>query len=964
MVDSYLRFATFTSQYESLLRLSSCFNPMFPPLSSLSFACSFFVVSFALPSGRFTKDSTSNINGSSLISAAYSLKAPEPPNLEANYKPSISALVKNTTVLAYEPTCFPPIPDSHSLPISDSGECATLIYEIRLSGGQPSQRVIWSSQRTWTFRKCRVQVIPKAQGSRDTFTLADIVDGASILQNSCDTQEQGYRGGLIKVGPMGVFNVAIYGVHPLQGVETVQSIPTNDTISANNPICFSPSSISPSSIINPYNCGFAILQIATERDPHEAARWHERVDWAFYTCTVTLLPRNAESYATLSRLAITQKASTIRSRCVTDEYRFRGGSIKVGRVATFDVVVWSKRQSAQSVEARSNAPAKPLPPISLRNTTLSLGARSPYCWKWPGPLPIMHSADCDQLLVDIVAEGPPDQPILWSFKQSWVFGSCTINLVPRSPFSTDIFYRWELFYAGSRIYSTCHTDAHPYMGGKIDVGPNDAFTLQILGVLHTRLEATNVSSMNAIEPKPAKNNASLYNYQTYCWPSHDSFPIRDEDNCLNILHDIAAEGPLEMPVLWDSGREWTYRDCNIILARDTRRSHDYFTRLAIIQAAMKIYYDCYAPTHPYVGGKLRVGSRGLFTVGVQGVEEVPRPAAVQARTNPVAESVKHVNIMPSSEASVVQPAKTSKVILDMNTTSMSNTLSHSPACWEGPPSAHYPMINPLDCHEAYNQILREGSPDQPLVWTTERRWVSGSCSIALLPFTTSVSGDSFTRSAIVRAALRVELLCAPRIPAFIGGTITIGLAGIFHVAIDGTPDHSSESVLSGKLSASYAKRTIVTPSSESKLELPLPQQQANSSASNAASTNTDNSTQLETTTTCFGPFSHMPTISSPIDCGRVRYIMLHEGPEDEPVYWASRQTWSFGSCNIVLRTKGSTFAGDTFSRNDIATYVSFVQRKCVKKYYRWRGGYVPIGGAGVFDIMVFGRPLSESTTNL
>ena len=199
---------------------------MFSLWSSLSFTCFLFFTTLALPAKRVIKDSQPNVHERSIISSAFSLKHPEPPNLQAKSNSSIFTSSNNDTSLSYPPICFGPLPDPYFRPISDSDECARLIYEIAYAGGQPQQPVLWTSQRSWTLKECRVHLIPKSQGSRDTFAKSDIANAASIIQTMCDTKEQGYRGGSIRVGPAGVFDVALYGVKTSQQVKRASASST------------------------------------------------------------------------------------------------------------------------------------------------------------------------------------------------------------------------------------------------------------------------------------------------------------------------------------------------------------------------------------------------------------------------------------------------------------------------------------------------------------------------------------------------------------------------------------------------------------------------------------------------------------------------------------------------------------------------------------------------------------------
>ena len=170
--------------------------------------------------------------------------------------------------------------------------------------------------------------------------------------------------------------------------------------------------------------------------------------------------------------------------------------------------------------------------------------------------------------------------------------------------------------------------------------------------------------------------------------------------------------------------------------------------------------------------------------------------------------------------------------------------------------------------------------------------------------------DTFTRSALVHAALRVEFLCATQAHSYMGGLITVVREAVFLVRVDGTPFHRSEVGPLKKPPASYIKRMDITPSPENNIEPLTLQQPANSSATSMALANTDNTTQPGVRLSCFRAFSMHPSIEKPSHCGVARVFLLNSGPQDEPVSWTNREIWTYRSCNIVLRTKPGRAPGD------------------------------------------------------
>ena len=842
---------------------------MFSLCSSLSFTCFLFFTTLALPAKRVIKDSQPNVHEHSIISSTFSLKHPEPPNLQAKSNSSTLTSNNNDTSLSYPPICFGPFPDPYFRPISDSDECARLTYEIAFAGGQPQQPVLWTSQRSWTLKECKVHLTPKSQESRDTFTKSDISNAASIIQTMCNTKEQGYRGGSIRVGPAGVFDVALYRVktsqqvkrasassttslfnypvhpatcylpptilsianpsncidalaevagdiatigelhtwtHPqkwvsgscaiglvspyqdpldnfsrfaimevasivssicnteahrhrggfmnvgprevwvvsLYGVQTVETAKRtlgNDTDLVYSPVCYPPPPApAPVAIASPADCSYVILQIISEGNPRQVAQWHERRKWTYNTCTIDLIPQSLQSYAIFSRTDIAREASIIQLACVNQEHGFRGGFIKIWIMGVFDLTVWA---TESLIEARANLPAKSVQPVSLSNTTTSLSARLPWCWHWPGPLPISHPEDCDQLLANIAAEGSADVPEFWNSQRMWLLRSCKINLVPQMATSADVFHSRELFYAGSRVYTACSTDAHLYMGGEIRVGPAQVFNLQIWGVFPPELDTRGISPGKIIKHTPAKNSTSLSHVPS-CWQTPGPPPIGDNRDCVEAGSQIAAEGPTDTPVLWNSRKTLTFGSCKIDLFPASSSAMDYFTRWEIVSSALQVSLQCDTR-----GGEIYIGGDRVFTVRLYGVL---RPASLEARAS--------------------APAKS------LNTTS----LSYDPHCWPYP--GPLPIRNEADCDQILVDIAEEGPVYTPILWSSRRTWIFRSCKIVLLPASPS-AGDVFTLWDIVNAASRLHIMCHSEEHVYMGGTTTVGEGEVFTLMVVG-----------------------------------------------------------------------------------------------------------------------------------------------------------------------------------
>ena len=746
-----------------------------------------------------------------------------------------------TTSLSEHPfNCWP---SPGPLLIRNKRECDQIIRNIHAESPETVyQPVPWSSRRTWIAGSCKVDLIPYSPSSRDVFSTWDIIHAISAMWIICHT-EAPYTGGNANIGAQAAFTIVVRGVKDtFSGVELeardiillakpLERGPTNTRVTEE---CFSPSPLSPPPITNPDDCEGARNQILAKGPGTQVILWSSRHTWIYGSCIIDLIPLHEESADFLSRITISHAAFLVDVLCWREAHPHLGGLTVVGRRRQFEVVVYgapslqsemSEITTARSLK-RSNVipsaegslvPLPKSPQTNSTNNTTGLSEEPIHCWAGPPSRfkPIIQSAeDCLHAMTEIEAVGPLDQPILWNSERQWISGSCTIQLVfvSATPIGEDTFTRNDIVDQVGRIHDSCGAESLGFLGGFVVIGTG-TFRVSVLGSRQSLdpAKSSNVTSAN-------NNTTSITEYSSVCFsePLGLVFRVRNPLDCIRAMLQITTEGPPDEPVIWTSERRWMSGSCMIELVTNTRPiPRDTFSIKTIVHTALSLVLEYVTGARGYVGGYMLIGT-GFFHVVVQGT-----PTALKL------------------EARDTRSAKSLTLI------SANSTVPYMPSCFEQlhPPIPYYPILNPLDCRQVHNQILSEGLSDQPVVWNSQRKWVFGSCTIELEPISMPpYDEDTFTRSALIYAALRVEFLCVTQAHSYMGGLITVGREAVFQVRVDGTPFYRSEMGPLDMPPASYIKRMDITPSSENNIEPLTLLPPANSSATSMALANTDNTT--------------------------------------------------------------------------------------------------------------------------
>ena len=105
-----------------------------------------------------------------------------------------------------QPSCWPP---RRFAPIANPIDCGVAIDRL-IESGDPREFVLWTGRYIWTYRTCRIELIPTSVSSREYMTRSAIGWQAAAVLDQCVTADHGYRGGYIMSGISGVFEVTMW----------------------------------------------------------------------------------------------------------------------------------------------------------------------------------------------------------------------------------------------------------------------------------------------------------------------------------------------------------------------------------------------------------------------------------------------------------------------------------------------------------------------------------------------------------------------------------------------------------------------------------------------------------------------------------------------------------------------------------------------------------------------------------
>ena len=121
----------------------------------------------------------------------------------------------------------------------------------------------------------------------------------------------------------------------------------NLTVDIHSVGCY-PSSYRTPPITNPSDCGVAVCELLASGQAIAPELWGPRIDdWKWGSCGLFLVPKNPSSYDTFSRLQIAWEAQRVVAQCITEEYEYRGGDVRIGQREEFTLVVKGIREGGE-----------------------------------------------------------------------------------------------------------------------------------------------------------------------------------------------------------------------------------------------------------------------------------------------------------------------------------------------------------------------------------------------------------------------------------------------------------------------------------------------------------------------------------------------------------------------------------------------------------------------------------------
>ncbi len=278
------------------------------------------------------------------------------------------------------PICYP---SRIAAPIITPADCSIAIYELT-SAGDPEEAVLWRGRQTWNWLTCKVELVPRAHYP-ELITRLELAQAAALIKRDCVTPEHGYRGGYVAVGSLSMFDMTVWAStssvavnvttsafspllespdllemgadSPLKGPILSRGLPPTKTpqqnlayitgvagLSTFTPECFREAkgpSIVP--IANPFDCYEATSKIFAG-PPRQI--WDSEKLWMFGSCAVGLVPTTMLILPDVfTRNDIAYNAILTKNLCVNKENQYLGGTVPIGELAAFRVVVCASGNS-------------------------------------------------------------------------------------------------------------------------------------------------------------------------------------------------------------------------------------------------------------------------------------------------------------------------------------------------------------------------------------------------------------------------------------------------------------------------------------------------------------------------------------------------------------------------------------------------------------------------------------------
>lgn len=243
-----------------------------------------------------------------------------------------------------------------------------------------------------------------------------------------------------------------------------------------------------------------------------------------------------------------------------------------------------------------------------------------------------NTLDCDFAVIQMTMERDHQAPATWIATYSWFHRTCRLDLIPESLDSCNALKIVAMARVAATIGLTFLKPECGLWGRCMGYRMLRRFNLNlrasasaISGDLKSgrkllydsakRLRARGDSISEFTTPSLADSTTTGMIYRVICWPPLPQSIIQDLSDCIVAMQKIANEGPVQIPVVWDSPRTWTSRTCTIQLLFMDRPGRDIFTREKLVLSAHKVYTQCQRRTG-FFGGKIVVGDAHVFHLDI------------------------------------------------------------------------------------------------------------------------------------------------------------------------------------------------------------------------------------------------------------------------------------------------------------------------------------------------------------
>lgn len=94
-------------------------------------------------------------------------------------------------------------------------DCGIAVRDMIAEGSRAAEPTTWGpgieNYVSWTWRSCALILKPKSLQTSDTFSRLELAEQVSRIKSGCVNTAHHNKGGYTKIGPKGVFTIAVMG---------------------------------------------------------------------------------------------------------------------------------------------------------------------------------------------------------------------------------------------------------------------------------------------------------------------------------------------------------------------------------------------------------------------------------------------------------------------------------------------------------------------------------------------------------------------------------------------------------------------------------------------------------------------------------------------------------------------------------------------------------------------------------